>query len=80
VPLQHCVSMACVLLPFRPAEGVDLFSLVWERFHIVVPIMGVPGADGVWVRISAQVYNEMSDYETLAQAILTLQREQQTEL
>ena len=75
-PLELCTSMAVVRCPFEPvAPGEDLMGLMSDRFGIVVPIIPMPGAHGVWARISAQLYNDKADYDRLADAVLELQRE-----
>lgn len=56
-------------------EGIDLFKLIWDRFGIVVPLISMPGVEGSWARISAQIYNEKQDYEKLAEAVLELRAE-----
>lgn len=55
----------------------NLFKLVWEQYNIVVPTIPMPSADGVWCRISAQLYNTKEDYLKLADAILQLKAERQ---
>jgi selenocysteine lyase/cysteine desulfurase len=57
----------------------DLTRIVWERFHVQAVFMSIDNEP--WVRISANVYNVIQDYELLADAILELKREEeQTEL
>ena len=36
--------MACIRCPLEAwdAEGADLFKLIWDRFHIVVPLITMP--------------------------------------
>jgi isopenicillin-N epimerase len=64
-------SMAIVRLPGRPSPDRDtanaLRRRLWERDRIEAPVMVVGGA--LWVRISAQIYNELADYERLAAAV-----------
>ena len=73
---SKCCSMAVVKLPFETtSDDEDLFRLIWDRFNIVVPAVPMPGAAGAWCRISAQIYNQKSDYERLAEAILLLKAE-----
>ena len=62
------LSMVTLPLPVDEpgsAEAVARWRLKLLREHnIEVPIHAIGGR--LWVRISAQVYNEMSDYEALA--------------
>ncbi len=77
-PASLTGSMATVALPFdRPsdvgaedAEGLR-FQLL-DDFGVQVPVREMAGRS--WVRISAQVYNTLDDYERLANAVLALQR------
>lgn len=41
-----------------------------DGFAVEVPVIRITG--GLWVRISAQVYNELADYDALSEAVLTL--------
>jgi len=45
-------------------DAFDLRKNVWDRHRIEVPF--VPFGEKMWLRISAQVYNEPADYEALA--------------
>jgi hypothetical protein len=40
-----------------------------DAHGVVVPI--IPFGERLWVRISAQLFNEMADYERLATALAT---------
>ncbi len=66
-------AMATVALPGSLPGDIDtakaLNVRLWERHRIEVPIFAFAGR--LWVRISAQVYNELSDYERLAEALRT---------
>ena len=48
----------------------ELRSVLANRFDICSVVIVLSGRP--WVRLSAQVYNTMSDYERLAAAVLTL--------
>jgi len=71
-------SMATV--PLRPdpaAKGslatTDPLQLaLMERFHIEIPVFPWPDGGGRCLRLSAQVYNRPSEYERLAEALVTL--------
>jgi isopenicillin-N epimerase len=64
-------AMAVIRLPGqRPATAEAAHALnneLWERHRIEVPVMPI-GAH-LWLRISAQIYNELTDYEQLAAAV-----------
>ena len=53
----------------RPA-ALALNDRLWREHGIEVPI--IPFSGSLWVRISAQIYNEMSDYRRLADALQAL--------
>lgn len=55
----------------RPA-GLALNDRLWREHGIEVPI--IPFGGRLWVRVSAQIYNEMADYRRLADALLALRR------
>ena len=78
-------SMATVPLPAPgpSASGPDLLAIgdaLWQRFNIEVPIIMMPasggddGADGhdLFVRVSAQQYNQIGDYGRLADALVEI--------
>ena len=50
---------------------------VWHRFKVQTTFFEQDGQP--WVRISANVYNTIEDYEKLANAILTLKAEETNE-
>lgn len=70
-PPELLGAMACIRLPprwqkFGPATrdtARRLLSLILERHRMLVAIMPFGGV--LWARISAQVYNEPSDYDAL---------------
>jgi len=63
-------SMAAVRLPgglrATAAAAADLHDRLWRDHRIEVPV--IPLADALWVRISAQIYNDATDYARLAAA------------
>lgn len=67
-PLELCASMVTLPLPMgeaASAEAVARWRLTLLNQHrIEVPVIAIDGR--LWVRISAQVYNELADYEALA--------------
>jgi len=64
-------ALATVRLPGTAgadrAAGLALNDRLWREHGIEVPI--IPFANSLWVRVSAQIYNELSDYEKLATAL-----------
>ena len=64
---QFCGAMASVRLPGATGDRATahrLAALLRERHGITVAVMALDGA--LWVRVSAQIYNELGDYERLA--------------
>lgn len=64
-------ALATVRLPGTEgqdrAAGLALNDRLWREHGIEVPI--IPFAGSLWVRVSAQIYNEFSDYEKLVAAL-----------
>ena len=54
-------------LPGTPASAQAVHDGLWQKYHIEVPIMALN--ETLWVRISAQIYNDLDDYERLATAL-----------
>lgn len=69
-PASLAGSMRMIELPLKSGAPADLRLKLWQDHRIDVPVNGL--ADGLWVRISAQLYNEMDDYRRLAAAIRNL--------
>lgn len=65
-PLTMLGAMATVELP-PILDPVALHDALWNAHHIEVPVLAF--SDKLWVRISAQVYNEFDDYLHLADAL-----------
>jgi isopenicillin-N epimerase len=69
-PAEMTGSMATVRLPLAGPADTQAALAIRARLHaehkIQVPVNALAGA--FWVRISAQIYNEMADYERLAEA------------
>jgi isopenicillin-N epimerase len=67
-------AMAAIRLPgARPGtwEAADAINNeLWARHRIEVPIRALNG--GLWVRISAQIYNTRDEYAALAEAVSAL--------
>lgn len=69
-PSNMIGAMATIQIPAQKNKYSDreLHDYLWKFHHIEVPI--IPFANRLWVRISAQVYNEPSEYRLLAEALL----------
>lgn len=70
-PITACGSMCMIQLPFNTGKPDALRLKLWRDHRIDVPVNALAG--GLWVRISAQLYNDMADYDRLAQVVLTYQ-------
>jgi isopenicillin-N epimerase len=68
-------SLASVVLPDGPTDDIGwrrpdpLQRRLFEDWHIEVPVMSWPAPPRRLLRISAQLYNRLSDYERLAEAL-----------
>ena len=65
-------SMAAIALPDTPdplAERDPLQDRLWNAYRIEVPIVSWPGWPHRVVRISAQLYNDLAQYERLGAAL-----------
>jgi isopenicillin-N epimerase len=77
-PDEMVGSMAVVPLPDENSEAVTkggiapLQEALWEIFKIEVPVIPWPDSSKRLVRISAQYYNTLSQYEYLAKALVEL--------
>jgi isopenicillin-N epimerase len=64
-------SMAVVRLPGAlsgtSAEAQAVHDRLWQKYHIEVPVMSIEQT--LWVRISAQIYNDLDDYRRLAAGV-----------
>jgi isopenicillin-N epimerase len=64
-------SMAIVRLPGSlpgtPAAAQAVHDRLWQKYHIEVPVTSL--AQTLWIRISAQIYNDLDDYQRLAAGV-----------
>ena len=69
-PSSATGAMTTVQVPAKKSTygHQELHDYLWEFHRIEVPI--IPFANRLWVRISAQIYNEPSEYRLLAEALL----------
>ncbi len=71
-PAAMRAAMAAVALPGAETADPVLAAAIYDRLclehRIEVPI--VPFAGRLWVRVSAQAYNDLDDYSRLADAVL----------
>jgi len=63
-------SMASILLPERLPD--DLGHILRHKWNIDVPIHYSPDGRGSYIRLSAQAYNTIEDYEKLTHALTTI--------
>jgi len=70
-PAEMLGAMAVVRLPGRhpgtPAAAQAIHDQLWQKCHIEVPVMSLEQT--LWVRISAQIYNDLDDYQQLVAGI-----------
>ncbi|NJK77221.1 MAG: aminotransferase class V-fold PLP-dependent enzyme [Richelia sp. CSU_2_1] len=77
-PDEMVGSMAVVPLPDEKSDAVakggivPLQDALWEVFKIEVPVIPWPDASKRMLRISAQFYNSLPQYEYLAKALVEL--------
>lgn len=78
-PEEMIGALATVPLPDGPTDkprsafDVDPLQLaLFERHALEVPIVAWPAPPRRWVRVSAQVYNDLSEYRALADALREL--------
>ena len=71
-PASSGISMQLVQIPFSTDAPDSLRLKLWRDHRIDAPITALAGR--LWVRISAQIYNDMDDYWRLAQTIIKLSR------
>jgi isopenicillin-N epimerase len=73
-PPAMASAMACVALPTHdPATELGARRIREQlRNDFGIEVTVAPFAGRLWVRLSAYLYNEMSDYDRLAEAILTI--------
>ena len=69
-------SIATVKLPdasggasFTPLDYDPLHTVLFDRFGIEVPVWPWPRPPQRALRVSAHLYNDLSEYETLAAAL-----------
>lgn len=71
LPFPESAIGAMATLPLKgaatPENAAALHEQLWNEQRIEVPVMAFNGR--LWVRISAQIYNDISDYAVLAEAI-----------
>lgn len=71
-PCPETMLGSLATLPLPPGNQQWLQAALLERYHIEVPIIPWGSANGRLLRISAQFYNTLADYDALAGALLDL--------
>lgn len=69
---------ALAVVPLPAGNPMGLQDALLERYQIEVPIVPFPTASSRLVRVSAQLYNHLEQYEYLARAIATLLHEERS--
>jgi len=69
-PASLAGSMRMIRLPLAGGDHHEIRAKLWHDHRIDVPINTLNGE--LWVRISAQLYNEIEDYRRLAAAVRRL--------
>ncbi|MBE9009622.1 aminotransferase class V-fold PLP-dependent enzyme [Pseudanabaenaceae cyanobacterium LEGE 13415] len=69
-PEEMIGSLATIPLP--DGSYIELQDALYEKFNIEVPIVPVPQAPKRLIRISAQIYNTIQQYEYLGKSLQTL--------
>ena len=72
VQLPNALYGSCQQVTYTQAEIIQ--NTLYHRFNIEVPIKAIDGH--LYVRISAHIYNELGEYEELADAVSKLTQEQ----
>jgi isopenicillin-N epimerase len=62
-------SMASVPLPVAATRAASVHDRLVDEFGIQVPVMPWPHPEGTYLRVSAQLYNDLDDFERLATAL-----------
>ncbi|MEA2699968.1 MAG: isopenicillin-N epimerase [Myxococcales bacterium] len=65
-------SMAALPLPTTPTATTpaDLYETLWRRHQIEAPVYDWPAPGNPFIRVSAQIYNDESQYRRLAQVLI----------
>jgi isopenicillin-N epimerase len=80
-PDEMLSAMATIALPDNlgperldqstaPAPLTELQKRLYDESRIELPIFSFPGPPRQWLRVSAQAYNTLDDYERLARALI----------
>jgi isopenicillin-N epimerase len=76
-PCPESLLGALAVVPLPDGDWLALHNTLLERYHIEVPIVPWGHPNGRQVRVSAQIYNSLEQYEYLANALTTLMAEGQ---
>jgi hypothetical protein len=65
-------AMATLPLPARTSMSAPaLYEALWRKHRIEAPVFDWSSPGRPMLRVCAQIYNDLSQYERLAQAVLT---------
>lgn len=71
-PCPESMVGSLAVVPLPDGSCIELQAALLERYHIEVPIIPYPTNSSRQVRISAQLYNHLQQYEYLAYALISL--------
>ncbi|MBD2078179.1 aminotransferase class V-fold PLP-dependent enzyme [Phormidium sp. FACHB-592] len=75
-PCPEAMLGAMAVVPLPDGKPMGLQDALLERYQIEVPLVPFPTTSSRLVRVSAQFYNHLEQYEYLAQAIAELLHEE----
>jgi isopenicillin-N epimerase len=69
-PPEMLGSMATLPLPANlPMPAPALYETLWRKHRIEAPVFDWPSPTRPMLRVCAQIYNQLSQYEKLAEAV-----------
>lgn len=71
--LATLATLPCPIEAPATMDGAAMLNQeLWARHRVEVPV--IPFGGRLWIRVSAQAYNELEDYERLADVVSTLRK------
>ncbi len=75
-PSPDCMTGSMAVIPLPSGSAQNLQMQLFDRFQIEVPVIPWQGATNRLLRISAQIYNSLPDYDYLSKALMVLLAEE----